>query len=224
MTLWICYWRGILDLTTKLLSYLDDRRWNFCVHELLYTNSGLFKFWVCVALQIKKGPQKGQIVEVVKRKIQLSQITKISLRWRFHYFTLCLCFYDYKGIAIQHKWSGRKLILWVGFWFQFISWWRYRIHEISLVMSGSLGCLNLIQFVFVLCSTRQDDVFVVHVEHEYGSVLESMFKTEFLSIISKRYKEMIKRDLHIEFADQWVSFLFFLAISLMQQSCVLFGC
>ena len=31
-------------------------------------------------MQIKKGPQKGQIQEVIVRKIPLEEITKISLR------------------------------------------------------------------------------------------------------------------------------------------------
>lgn len=128
--------RALLDNKRERVEFADsvrkyDRRGKMSKLDLLLTAKYLY---LIGREKIKKGPQKGQIVEVVKRKIQLSQITKISL------------------------------------------------------------------------STRQDDVFVVHVEHEYGSVLESMFKTEFLSIISKRYKEMIKRDLHIEFADQ-ITFL-----------------
>lgn len=84
--------------------------------------------------KVKKGPQKGQFIEVTKRKILLNQIVKVSL------------------------------------------------------------------------STRQDDIFVIHVENDYGSVLESTFKTELLSILSKRYKELSHRDLQIEFTDQ-ISFL-----------------
>ena len=41
--------------------------------------------WIClvlvVYLQIKKGPQKGQVQEVIKRKNSLTDIMKISLRW-----------------------------------------------------------------------------------------------------------------------------------------------
>lgn len=55
--------------------------------------------------------------------------------------------------------------------------------------------------VFVLRSTRQDDFFVLH-ESQYDSLLESTFKTEFLSLLSKRYEEVLKRKLAISFSDR----------------------
>lgn len=51
-------------------------------------------------------------------------------------------------------------------------------------------------------STRQDDFFILH-ESQYDSLLESTFKTEFLSLLSKRYEEMTKRKLTISFADRY---------------------
>lgn len=54
---------------------------------------------------------------------------------------------------------------------------------------------------FFLCSTRQDDFFVLH-ESQYDSLLESTFKTEFLSLLSKRYEEVVKRKLTISFNDR----------------------
>lgn len=50
-------------------------------------------------------------------------------------------------------------------------------------------------------STRQDDFFVLH-ESQYDSLLESTFKTEFLSLLSKRYEEVLKRKLAISFSDR----------------------
>lgn len=50
-------------------------------------------------------------------------------------------------------------------------------------------------------STRQDDFFVLH-ECQYDSLLESTFKTEFLSLLSKRYEEVLKRKLEISFSDR----------------------
>ncbi|XP_006799838.1 unconventional myosin-If [Neolamprologus brichardi] len=50
-------------------------------------------------------------------------------------------------------------------------------------------------------STRQDDFFILH-EAQYDSLLESNFKTEFLSLLSKRYEEGTKRKLTISFGDR----------------------
>lgn len=53
----------------------------------------------------------------------------------------------------------------------------------------------------VSLSTRQDDFFILH-ESQYDSLLESTFKTEFLSLLSKRYEEVLKRKLAISFNDR----------------------
>lgn len=54
---------------------------------------------------------------------------------------------------------------------------------------------------FVSYSTRQDDFFILH-ESQYDSLLESAFKTEFLSLLSKRYEDVTKRKLTISFSDR----------------------
>lgn len=44
---------------------------------------------------IKKGPDKGKIVEIVKRKLTMDQIGSLSLRWVFATFKRCfLIIYD----------------------------------------------------------------------------------------------------------------------------------
>ena len=53
----------------------------------------------------------------------------------------------------------------------------------------------------VVCSTRQDDLFVVYIANDDVSVLESKFKTEFLTVLAKHYKAAMKRELLIEFRD-----------------------
>lgn len=58
----------------------------------------------------------------------------------------------------------------------------------------------MVLFLFVF-STRQDDFFILH-ESQYDSLLESNFKTEFLSLLLKRYEEAIKRKLSISFTDR----------------------
>lgn len=51
------------------------------------------------------------------------------------------------------------------------------------------------------CSMRQDDFFIVH-EAQYDSLLESNFKTEFLSLLCKRYEEVTKNKLSLSFSDR----------------------
>ena len=104
-----------------------DRRFKCAKRDLLLSARNLYLVGRDL---IKKGPQKGQQIEVVKRKIPLAQITKISL------------------------------------------------------------------------STHQDDLFVVHVQDDYASLLESVFKTEFLTTLGKRYKERVQKTLHLEFLDK----------------------
>ena len=50
-------------------------------------------------------------------------------------------------------------------------------------------------------STMQDDYFVLNVADEYGSFLENVFKTEFLTVLSKKFKDRTKQNLNIQFND-----------------------
>ncbi|XP_064421936.1 unconventional myosin-Ie isoform X2 [Latimeria chalumnae] len=52
----------------------------------------------------------------------------------------------------------------------------------------------------VSLSTMQDDFFVLH-EQEYDSLLESVFKTEFISLLSKRYEEQTQKKLPLKFSN-----------------------
>ena len=51
-------------------------------------------------------------------------------------------------------------------------------------------------------SPFQDDFFVIHVTNDYDSVLESIFKTEFLHVLSKKYQEKAQKKLEINFNDK----------------------
>ena len=55
---------------------------------------------------------------------------------------------------------------------------------------------------FLYFSTMQDDIFVLHVQNDYASVLESVFKTEFLTLLTKRYKDKTGKDLKLTFSDK----------------------
>ncbi|KAL3047184.1 hypothetical protein OYC64_021413 [Pagothenia borchgrevinki] len=103
-----------------------DRRFKSIKRDLILTPKGIY----LIGLEkVKKGPEKGQIKEVLKRKLEFGSISGVSL------------------------------------------------------------------------STRQDDFFILH-EAQYDSLLESNFKTEFLSLLSKRYEDINKRKLTISFTDR----------------------
>ncbi|KAM4579754.1 myosin IEb [Odontesthes bonariensis] len=100
-----------------------DRRFRTVKRDLILTPKLLY---LIGREKVKQGPDKGQIQEVLKRKIELSKVQSVSL------------------------------------------------------------------------STLQDDLFIVH-EEEYDSVLQSVFKTEFLSLLVKRYHERTDRTLPLKF-------------------------
>ncbi|KAM8873575.1 unconventional myosin-If [Spinachia spinachia] len=103
-----------------------DRRFKSIKRDLILTPKGIY---LIGREKVKKGPEKGQIKEVLKRKLEFGSLSGVSL------------------------------------------------------------------------STRQDDFFILH-ESQYDSLLESNFKTEFLSLLLKRYEEVNKRKLSISFADR----------------------
>ncbi|KAM8826480.1 myosin IEb [Synchiropus picturatus] len=100
-----------------------DRRFRTVKRDLILTPKFLY---LIGREKVKQGPDKGQIQEVLKRKMELQRIQSVSL-----------------------------------------------------------SCL-------------QDDFFIVH-EEEYDSVLQSVFKTEFLSLLVKRYQERTDRKLPLKF-------------------------
>ncbi|XP_061461568.1 unconventional myosin-Ie-like isoform X2 [Rhineura floridana] len=53
----------------------------------------------------------------------------------------------------------------------------------------------------VSLSTLQDDFIIIH-EPQYDSVLESVFKTELLSVLYKRYEERMQKQLLVKFSNQ----------------------
>ncbi|GIX88889.1 unconventional myosin-Ie [Caerostris extrusa] len=79
--------------------------------------------------KVKKGPQKGYYKEIIKRKIEIENISHVAL------------------------------------------------------------------------STHQDDFIVIHVKNDYSSFLEIAFKTEFLTLLNKKFQEKANRVLNIQFSD-----------------------
>lgn len=103
-----------------------DRRFKSIKRDLILSPKSIY---LIGREKIKKGPEKGQIKEVLKRRLDISGIRSVSL------------------------------------------------------------------------STRQDDFFILH-ETEYDSLLESMFKTEFLTLLCKRYEEQTRSKLTLSFSDR----------------------
>ncbi|XP_077988766.1 unconventional myosin-Ie-like isoform X2 [Glandiceps talaboti] len=105
-----------------------DRRFKVTKRDLMVTG----KFIYMVGREVvKKGPEKGRMVEVVKRKIELQQIQAITM------------------------------------------------------------------------STLQDDFFVIDVIDDYASLLESVFKTEFVTTLSKKYEAAMHRKLTVNFSNMF---------------------
>ncbi|XP_031834732.1 unconventional myosin-Ie [Nomia melanderi] len=103
-----------------------DRRFKMSRRDLILTNKCLY---LIGREKIKKGPEKGQMMEVIKRKLPFNQISHVSL------------------------------------------------------------------------STLQDDFLIVHTKEDYASLLESVFKTEFLIVLSKRYMEETGHVLNKKFSN-----------------------
>ncbi|XP_076236580.1 unconventional myosin-Ie [Calliopsis andreniformis] len=61
--------------------------------------------------------------------------------------------------------------------------------------------LSFSQISHVSLSTLQDDFLIIHTKEDYASLLESMFKTEFLIALSKRYAEQTGHILNIKFSN-----------------------
>ncbi|XP_072038335.1 unconventional myosin-If-like isoform X2 [Amphiura filiformis] len=116
--------RERIEFADKVSKY--DRRFKVTKRDLLLSSKNIY---LIGREQIKKGPEKGVIKDVLKRKIPLQAIDRISL------------------------------------------------------------------------STLQDNFFVIHVQDEYASCLESMFKTEFLTVLSKKYRDTAGRELQCAFSD-----------------------
>ncbi|KAM6981227.1 unconventional myosin-Ie isoform 2-T2 [Aplochiton taeniatus] len=113
--------REKVDFADKVTKY--DRRFKGIKRDLILSPK-------CVYLigreKVKQGPEKGQVKEVLKRRIEVDKILAVSL------------------------------------------------------------------------STLQDDLMILH-EQEYDSLLECTFKTEFLSLLARRFEEKTQRKLPIKF-------------------------
>ncbi|XP_039371826.1 unconventional myosin-If isoform X1 [Mauremys reevesii] len=115
--------RERIDFADSITKY--DRRFKPIKRDFILTPK---YFYLIGREKIKKGPEKGQIKEVLKKKVEIQAICRVSL------------------------------------------------------------------------STRQDDFFILH-EEEADSFLESIFKTELISLLCKRYEELTQRKLQLSFAD-----------------------
>lgn len=71
--------------------------------------------------------------------------------------------------------------------------------DFSSFPDGSNSTLSPLKgYVDVLSSTMQDDFMILH-EQEYDSLLECVFKTEFISLLARRFEEKTQRKLSLKF-------------------------
>ncbi|NXN09432.1 MYO1F protein, partial [Indicator maculatus] len=115
--------RERIDFADCITKY--DRRFKPIKRDFILTPKC---FYLIGREKVKKGPEKGQVKEVLKKKVELQAVSGVSL------------------------------------------------------------------------STRQDDFFIVH-ENDSDSFLESIFKTELLSLLCKRYEELTRTKLCLSFKD-----------------------
>uniref|UniRef100_A0A8B9UBT1 Myosin IF n=1 Tax=Anas zonorhyncha TaxID=75864 RepID=A0A8B9UBT1_9AVES len=115
--------RERVDFADSITKY--DRRFKPIKRDFILTPK---YFYLIGREKVKKGPEKGQIKEVLKKKVEIQAVSGVSL------------------------------------------------------------------------STRQDDFFILH-ENDADNFLESIFKTELVSLLSKRYEELTHTKLQLTFKD-----------------------
>ncbi|XP_026536878.1 unconventional myosin-If [Notechis scutatus] len=115
--------RERIDFADSVTKY--DRRFKSIKRDLILTPKHLY---LIGREKVKKGPEKGQIREVLKKKLEVQRVNQVSL------------------------------------------------------------------------STKQDDFFILH-EAEADTLLESIFKTEVISLLCKRYEEATRGKLQLHFSD-----------------------
>ncbi|XP_060641134.2 unconventional myosin-If isoform X2 [Anolis sagrei] len=115
--------RERIDFADSVTKY--DRRFKPIKRDFILTPK---YFYMIGREKVKKGPEKGQIREVLKKKVEVQAVNRVSL------------------------------------------------------------------------STKQDDFFILH-EAEVDTFLESIFKTELISLLCKRYEEVTRRKLLLNFND-----------------------
>ncbi|NXW98915.1 MYO1F protein, partial [Larus smithsonianus] len=115
--------RERIDFADSITKY--DRRFKPIKRDFILTPK---YFYLIGREKVKKGPEKGQIKEVLKKKVELQAVSGVSL------------------------------------------------------------------------STRQDDFFILH-ENDADNFLESIFKTELISLLCKRYEELTRTKLRLSFKD-----------------------
>ena len=64
-------------------------------------------------------------------------------------------------------------------------------------------CDLVLKISFFFFSPLQDDFIVLHIPGEYDSVLETVFKTEFLTLLSSKYQDSLNRQLKIDIVSRY---------------------
>lgn len=129
-----------------------------CRRDLILTGKCLY---LIGREQLKKGPEKGKSIQVIKRKLPFNQISHVSL-------------------------STLQVI-------------KHFIISVLYIIASHI--LRMFSRYFSL----QDNFIIIHTKEDYASLLESVFKTEFLSVLSKKYLEDTGHLMNIRFSNEYVS-------------------
>lgn len=62
---------------------------------------------------------------------------------------------------------------------------------------------SFLHLVIYFSSPLQDDFIVLHIPGEYDSVLETVFKTEFLTLLSSKYQDSLSRQLKVDITSRY---------------------
>ena len=123
-------------------------------------------------LQIKKGPEKGRIIEVVKRKIPVERFTGVSFR--------------YRSIVTVPATSHHITL-------------QLNVCMLTSHMSCDITPSPLPTTHPHPPSPYQDDFMVLHIKDEYDTVVQTVFKTEFITLLSEKYQKATRQTLRVDF-------------------------
>ncbi|MGH0153065.1 UNVERIFIED_CONTAM: hypothetical protein FKN15_058834 [Acipenser sinensis] len=171
--------REKIDFADKVTKY--DRRFKDIKRDLILTPKSVY---LIGREKVKQGPDRGLVMEVLKRRIEVEKILAVSLR--LHKPTKL----DIKRDLILTP----KSVYLIG---------REKVKQgpdRGLVMEVLKRKIEVEKILAVSLSSLQDDFLILH-EQEYDSLLECTFKTEFISLLAKRFEERTQRKLPLKFSN-----------------------
>ncbi|EPQ10477.1 Myosin-If [Myotis brandtii] len=177
--------RERVDFADSVTKY--DRRFKPIKRDLILTPRCVY---VIGREKVKKGPEKGQVREVLKKKLEIQALRGVSLR----------PLPSASMVTASSQPIKRDLILTPRCVYVIGREKVKKGPEKGQVREVLKKKLEIQALRGVSLSTRQDDFFILQ-EEAADSFLESIFKTEFVSLLCKRFEEAARRPLPLTFSD-----------------------